>query len=285
MKKLIRNLANNAGLDIVKKTKIELTSYDNYPKESLDKRRFYNIGAGTFYHPYWTNIDYETEHYKSAQKASFMHHDLMAMTSLPIEDNVAEIIYSSHTIEHVSDAAVRNMLKESYRILKKGGGIRLTTPNAWLEHQAYLKNDISYWYWIKNYSNKNSWEKIYTKPLSETSIHQIFLHHFASQLCEINKDDSPEKKYSDTEISNIFSKKPYVDTLDYFTQQCEFNPKHPESHINWWTYKKIISFLKEAGFTSPYISGCNQSIYPVLRDPYLFDSTHPRISLYIEAQK
>ena len=285
MKKLTRNFLNNFGFDLIKKEKLNLNVYDKYPKESLEKKRFYNIGAGSFYHPYWTNIDYATNHYDKVQRNPFIHYDLMALEPLPIEDNTAEIIYSSHTIEHVSDKAVRNMLKEAYRILKKGGGIRLTTPNAWLEYQAYINNDMSYWYWQKSYSKSKNWKKVYTKPLKEASIHQIFLHHFASQLCEISIDESSNKKYSDAEISETFSKNPKVETLDFFTQQCKFNPKYPGSHINWWTYKKLVSFLKEAGFLEPYISGAGQSVYPQMRDSYLFDNTHPKISLFIEARK
>ena len=121
MKGVIRYFANRFGFDIIRKPKTDLSVYDNFPEESLLKRRFYNIGAGSFGHPYWTNVDYTSEHYKEAQKNTFLHYDLMELKPLPIEDNVAELVYSSHTIEHVSDEAVRNMLSESYRILKPGG--------------------------------------------------------------------------------------------------------------------------------------------------------------------
>ena len=132
MKMLIRNLVNRFGFDIIRKPKTDFSVYDNFVEESLLKRRCYNIGAGSFGHPYWTNIDYATKHYKEVQKNPFLHYDLMELKPLPIEDNVGELIYSSHTIEHVSDEAVRNMLSESYRILKPGGDIRLTTLDVWL---------------------------------------------------------------------------------------------------------------------------------------------------------
>jgi hypothetical protein len=209
----------------------------------------------------------------------------MELKPWPIENNVAEIVYSSHTIEHVSDDAVRNMLSESYRILKPGGGIRLTTPHAMLEFQAYKRKDIRFWYWVDWYSRPGTWENLYKMPLSEASIHQLFLHHFASQLCEIDIDDSPHKKYSDSEIIEIFLCNPDVQTLDYFTKQCKFNPDHPGNHINWWTHDKLISFLKEAGFVQPYISGYGQSLFPPIQDTSLFDNTHPRMSLYVEAIK
>lgn len=282
MKRLIRNLATrqNSRRDILLNE-----SYQEFSKESLSARRFYNVGAGLFGHPFWTNIDYATEHYRGIQKNDFIHYDLMELKPFPVESNKAELVYSSHTIEHVSDEAVRNMLKESYRILKPGGGIRLTTPDALLEFKAYRRNDIKYWYWTKQYDRPGSWEKQFNTSPAEASIHQLFLHHFASQLCEIDIDASPEKKFSDAEIMDVFSSKPEVETLDFFTKQCRFNSRYPGSHINWWTHGKIMSFLREAGFSDPYISGWGQSVFYSLRDTTLFDKTHPKISLYVEAIK
>ncbi len=287
MNNLIRNLINRLGFDIVRMKKQEkvFSLYDNFPHESLRERRFYNIGAGSFKHPYWTNIDFASDHYKSSQKSRFINYNLIELKKLPIEENTAEIVYSSHTIEHVSDEAVINMIKESYRILKPGGGLRLTTPDALLEFKAYQRKDINFWYWVDWYSRPGAWEKLYKIPLSKASIHQLFLDHFASQLCEIAIDDSSRKKYTDPEIVKIFSKYPSVWTINYFTKQCKFNPDYPGYHINWWTHDKLISILKKAGFSECYSSGYGQSSFSPLRDTIFFDNTHPAISLYVEAIK
>jgi ubiquinone/menaquinone biosynthesis C-methylase UbiE len=286
MKKMVRYLINQSGFDITRKPKTNFSNvYDNFPEESLLKRRFYNIGAGSFGHPNWTNIDYATEHYREHQKHPFINYNLMELKPLPIADDIAELVYSSYTIEHISDDAARNMLRESYRILKPGGGIRLITPSARLFFLAYKKKHIKYFYWVDGYSKPGSWEKFYKVPLSKASIHQLFLHYFAGQLCEIDIDNSPQKKYSDSEISEIFLNNPAVETLNFFTKQCKFNPKQPGNHINWWTHEKIISFLKEAGFSEPYIAGWGQSLFPPFLDTNLFEDAHFKISLCVEAIK
>lgn len=288
-KTTICDLANQMGYDIKRKINAESTlglyGYD-YPVESLQKRRFYNIGAGSFQHPYWTNIDFANVHYKSVQNAPFINYNLMELKPLPIESNTAEIVYSSQTIDHVNDDAVRNMLNESYRILKPGSCIRLTCVDTFLPYNAYKRNDIKYWYnWIKWFSEPGTYERYYKIPLTQASIHQLFLHEFAAQLCEIDIDDSPEKKYSDLEIIDIFSKYTMVELLDFFTKQCKFNPDHAGNHINWWTENKLISFLQKSGFSEPYRSGYGQSLFPPLRDTSLFDNSSPQISLYVEAIK
>jgi len=286
IKQSIDKVLNKLNLKLIRVVPMPENLYDSYEEKSLENKKFYNIGAGSFYHQYWTNIDYSSEHYKMMQKEGFINYNLMELRPLPIEENSAEIIYSSHTIEHISDEAILNMMKESYRVLKNGGCIRLTTPDAKLEYEAYRKNDLSFWHWqILYYSRKEKWEPHFKKSLSQASIEQLFLHHFASQLTQIDNDDSPEKKYSDSEIKNIFEKKSMEDGLDFFTKQCSFNEKYPGNHINWWNYEKVERMLKEVGFKTIYRSGYGQSNFAPLRDVSLFDSTHPTISLYVEAVK
>jgi SAM-dependent methyltransferase len=277
---------NQVGYDLVKRPGHSLVDYyEGFGRESRQNRLFYNIAAGTFQHPYWTNVDYATEHYRSAQRNPFINYNLMELGPLPIASNSAEIVYSSHTVEHVSDEAVLNMFREAHRILKPGGGIRVTTNDPSPEFRAYQRKDRCYWYWIDWYSRPGTWETLYTVPLSQASIQQLFLHHYASQLCQIDVDQSASKKYSDSEIDEVFSQGPLEDALTFFTNQCRYNPEHPGNHISWWTGDKLISFLRKAGFTDCYRSGFGQSAFPPLRDTRFFDMTHPRISVYVEATK
>lgn len=48
---------------------------------------------------------------------------------LPVQDEVFDIVYSSHTLEHFSWTSVDKVLKEWSRILKVGGELRLIVPN------------------------------------------------------------------------------------------------------------------------------------------------------------
>ena len=268
VKDLIRKSINFFGYTIEKKPVSGLSGYKNFPPESLRKKYFFNIGAGKFQHPYWTNIDYQTDYYSSAQKYPFINHDLISMKPLPVRSEVAELIYSSHTIEHISDSAACKLFEECHRILKLGGGLRLTTPDMELQYNAYLKG-------MTNHIHNNH----------SCSRHQLFLHSFASQLAEISIRHNSQRKYSDEEIINVFKTHSLSDAFNYFTCQCDFSSEYPGAHINWWTHDKLFSMLRDAGFTNIYRSGYGQSLFLPLRDTYLFDKTHPQISLYIEAIK
>lgn len=47
----------------------------------------------------------------------------------PFADGTFDYVYSEHMIEHIPYDIGQNMIRESYRVLKPGGKIRITTPS------------------------------------------------------------------------------------------------------------------------------------------------------------
>lgn len=255
-----------------------------YSKSVLSKRPFYNIGSGTFYHPYWTNIDYVSDWYAPCQK-NVINHNLMSGEPLPIETKSAKILYTSHTIEHISDRAVQVLFREAHRVLEDSGIFRITTgPDAETDYRALANNDKDWFYWDEMYEKKGTYEHIFTVPPTSVSLAERWLHHAVSQLSII--DISPSAiKLKEKDILDAIKKYGFPDVLDYFCSLVKFNPDRPGNHISWWTHDKIFEFLSEAGFTKIYRSGFNQSVSPLMRHSSLFDSTHPQMSIYVEAVK
>jgi predicted SAM-dependent methyltransferase len=291
LEELISKMASAVGYDIrrVPRKAADIALYYKiHGKTAVEKRRFYNIGAGGFRHRAWTNVDHRSDWYKGAQGNSIdIDYDLLSLQPIPVEDNTAEIVYSSHTIEHVTNDAAQNMFTESHRILKKGGFLRVTTPDIDLDFRAYKENDRNYYYWVERYSSPKAYKRVcLNKPLSEASIQQIFLYQFASSACTLHIDGSPER-ISDEEFDRIFREMKYEEALDYCVSKCslEVQKKYPGNHISWWNKGKLLRMLSVAGFDNTYVSGYGQSHCPVLRNISIFDNRHPQISLYVEAIK
>lgn len=94
-------------------------------------KRYINIACGGCYIDSWQNFDY------APNSGSVIKSDLLK--SLPIENDYADVVYSSHFIEHIPKQLVTNFLKECYRIMKPGGHLRLVLPD-WEELcSSYLK--------------------------------------------------------------------------------------------------------------------------------------------------
>lgn len=260
----------------------------NYPEKSLIERRFYNLGAGSFRHQYWTNIDLVSDWYSNQQdQENLINFDLFSLDPLPIESNCAEVVYTSHTVEHVSDAAVKNAFHEVYRILKPGGVFRITTPDTDLYFRAWKKNDVDFYYWRELFSDPQVMEKVKCKiPFNKASLAQIFLWNFASQISELSVDNT-HPKLSDADLKKLFQDNSYEGALNYCTSKCtlDVQQKYPGWHMNWWNEAKARRFLEDAGFKTIYKSGYGQSASPVMCDVTLFDAQDPRNSLYMEAVK
>jgi predicted SAM-dependent methyltransferase len=87
-----------------------------------------NLGCGTRFHPEWTNLDatYVGPHVRI--------HDVSR--GLPFEDETFDTVYHSHLLEHLPKTAAAPFIQECYRVLKRGGIIRVAIPD--LERIATL---------------------------------------------------------------------------------------------------------------------------------------------------
>ncbi|MBL7929309.1 MAG: methyltransferase domain-containing protein [Bacteroidia bacterium] len=258
-------------------------------RKAIDEKRFYNVGQASFFHPAWTIIDFfKKQDGTVVLPGDFaIHHDLMSLQPLPVESSSAELIYTSHTLEHVTNQAVSFFLKEAYRMLKPGGIIRITTPDIKLTYRAWRDGDTDFFFWVPNSYPDGNWHEFNLKiPLREATLTQVFLEDFASTASEIT-DIGAEQRISDEEMYRIFSSMKMEDALDYCINRCpvELQQRFPYHHMNWFTEEKMGSMLNNAGFQEVYSSRWGQSRSAVMRNTDYFDTNTPRLSMYMEAVK
>jgi SAM-dependent methyltransferase len=282
-KAAVRQGLRHAGYDLTPIVRDDRALYrELFGVEAVENRRFYNIGAGAFSHPAWTNIDKSSDWYADAQ-VDIIDHDLMGSEPLPIASGTAEIVYTSHTIEHVDDAAVERLFSDVYRALKPGGIFRVTTgPDAETDFAALMRGDEHWFYWDRATDAAGTGGQIFFAPAASVPLEERWLHHVATQLAPNDRSPSPAK-FAAPAIRAVISERGFPGCVEYFTSLCEFQPERPGNHISWWTHGKVTAFLQRAGFTTIYRSGYGQSASPVLRNTHYFDNTHPQMSLYVEA--
>lgn len=98
------------------------------PRVAPDGRVLLNLGCGSRLHPDWTNLDLV------ATAPEVIVCDLLS--GIPFDDNLFDMVYHSHFLEHLDRPSGRLLVKECYRVLKKGGLIRVVVPD--LEYNANL---------------------------------------------------------------------------------------------------------------------------------------------------
>ena len=81
-----------------------------------------HLGCGRNLLGGWINTDFNT--------AKFQGSDFLDVTEkFPYDDNSVDYIFFEHMIEHINYQDGKFMIEESFRVLKSGGKIRISTPD------------------------------------------------------------------------------------------------------------------------------------------------------------
>lgn len=91
-----------------------------------------NLGCGPVFvdSPQWLNLDFSPS--SSAVRQANL------LDRLPLADESASLVYSSHFLEHAPRALVAGLLQECLRVLKPGGVVRLVVPDLENLAREYL---------------------------------------------------------------------------------------------------------------------------------------------------
>lgn len=256
-----------------------LSKYGNEQLEMYEdntrpqKPKYINLGAGSFFHPLWHNVDMPQEFYSAFQDNIHIFYDFTSMKPLPFDDNSIEIAYCSHVVEHLPPDSINHLFKEVNRVMKKNGVFRISTPDADLFYDAYMNKDNYFW------GPQSPWK---TSPKNDS---ERFLE-FASTLLSPTYKDISERVISETELQDLTRALSKEDLLNKLIEMLpsDANRRLAEGHCNWFNYNKIERLLRDSGFPKVYKSGYLQSSDPKLREPTKFDGTSPELSLYVECK-
>lgn len=185
-----------------------------------------------------------------------------------IKDASIKIIYSSHSLEHLLEETVITYLQEFHRVLKVGGTLRITLPDAKKFFDAYDNRDLHFFDWVrsKGIYKQDSWLRLVLRHFCDPVLHQ----------------------YTDDELYQLYSEMSYEELLDRLCGEIDRSGDIDSriwGHQSWWNEEKLSSCLKHIGFKSINNCACGQSDLKVLQNKKYFDSTKPHMSLFIECKK
>jgi predicted SAM-dependent methyltransferase len=95
-------------------------------------KTYLNIGCGNYYHKDWTNIDFVSK------SKDVVAHNLL--NGIPFPDYNFDVVYHSHVLEHFQQKDGEKLIQECFRVLKKGGIIRIAVPDLEVICKEYLKH-------------------------------------------------------------------------------------------------------------------------------------------------
>jgi SAM-dependent methyltransferase len=98
---------------------------------SLMRPNKLNFGCGNRYSPEWVNIDFHSES-KQVQRVNLLN-------GFPFPDSSFEAVYSSHVLEHFDRHQGGFLISESFRVLTRGGILRIVVPDLEGSVREYLR--------------------------------------------------------------------------------------------------------------------------------------------------
>ena len=238
--------------------------YKNFAKDSV----FCNFGSGAFSHSSWKNYDFPaiTKKYKAIQgkeNIDFFSINLCQENlKIPLDTSSVDLIYCSHTIEHLEEAKVINFLKECSRILKSGGVMRLSIPHT--ENNFYFSRLIN--------QQKNT-----PQDLKDNSIKISAIEALSSA-----EDVNAEELINEIIDKNFSVENFYSSSSKKFELSKKFDDRKPERHISFWSHEKLSNIANNIGFKFylPFYKGSSTS--EPFKNIEVFDTTEPQWSLYGE---
>lgn len=91
----------------------------------------YHVGCGKRYIPGWIHVD----------GANYQYIENKDISLKWVASNSAEIIYASHLLEYFDSGECILLIREWYRVLKKGGILRLSVPDLKKLFEVYQTNE------------------------------------------------------------------------------------------------------------------------------------------------
>ena len=94
-------------------------------------KAYLNLGCGERFHPDWINVDL------TEGRSNVISHDLV--TGIPFAAESVDAVYHAALFEHIRRGDAANFLRETHRVLKPGGIVRVGVPDLEKICRTYLE--------------------------------------------------------------------------------------------------------------------------------------------------
>lgn len=203
--------------------------------------------------------------------------DFVRCDPLPFADESQLVVYSAHTIEHVSQAVLEHLVEESYRILRHGGYLRLEAPDAEQMIVAYKTCDTDF---LRRLSFASLIKAGMSKEYAED---HVTLLGFLSSYCTNNAHVPvmAAKGEVDARVANL--------GVEEFGQWCvslqTAEQRRTGGHVNPIYYSKLEAVLRKAGFSDVQRMRNRHSRIPGIDIARIERADRAFYSVYVEARK
>ncbi|WP_200377201.1 TylF/MycF/NovP-related O-methyltransferase [Thiocystis violacea] len=251
------------------------------------EKRLLNLGCGNRYHGDWINVDFTSS---SDQVISYN-----LLQGIPFEKASFDVVYHSHILEHFPKSQAPSFLLECYRVLKRGGILRIAVPDLEAIARDYLR-------WLElSLEGDPDAQRNYDWIVLEMFDQMVRNRSGGEMLRYWRLNPMPAEDYviqrMGSEVKQVIS---YIRvSATGYPVQNDQALKDPEQigrfrlsgEIHQWMYDRysLSKLLQDTGFEHISVCRADQSAIPYFNE-YLLDieadgSARKPDSLFMEAQK
>lgn len=232
-------------------------------------------------------MDYHSDYYGYQSELIDIAWDITSGAPVAVADVSAELVYCSHTVEHLQDDHVDHLLAGAQRILNPGGVIRVTTPNAEQFYWAYRPRDSYINFHYGHAFPFGAGDHTYSVPRMSIWI----INEVATQLVQgVGGEERRGAILRDKpgEIDAIFAGASCME--EALSKLCgmvdfELQREVPGQHVNWWTVDKIREAYRRAGFAHAVVTVAGRQHRARDARPALFRPRRSDVSVLVDAVK
>tara|TARA_B110000908_G_scaffold22296_1_gene25250 strand:+ start:151 stop:858 length:708 start_codon:yes stop_codon:yes gene_type:complete len=200
--------------------------------------------------------------------SSDINFNLNTFDNIPIINNTFDIVFSSHTFEHIRQEYLYNILINIHRILKPNGLFRIIVPNFRKSVDQFKNNNFNYFKSISKEVGTGRSNNIEDR-FSRFNI--SFIKNGISQGPKLNTDDIIKIKNSS-----------YKDIRELLLTKIPDNAEY-YGHVNIIEQDFLISLLKQCKFKEINIINYGESRNKLCKNRIF--NNRPNSSLFIECIK
>jgi predicted SAM-dependent methyltransferase/glycosyltransferase involved in cell wall biosynthesis len=247
--------------------------------------RMVNIGCGSRFHKNWLNMDVVPLDESVKQ--------IDIMRGIPMEAESADVIYHSHLLEHLPKHMAPGFISECYRVLRKGGVMRVVVPDLEQIARLYIE------YMEKALGNDKKAEARYDWIMLEMFDQTVRNYSGGEMLKYWQREIIPEEGFiieragseAKSVIDSVRKNGSRGNTGTVETDPGKIGAFRLSGEVHQWMYDRysLGRLLKDAGFNNIKVCKADESRIPGF-NAYLLDieadgSVRKPDSLFMEAIK
>jgi hypothetical protein len=209
-----------------------------------------NIGSGDRDWNGWLLLD-EVSFRKTRQFRSTPN------CTIPLTDGAADLVYSSHHLEHLDDNSVSRIVAETNRILCESGYFVVKIPNFSLFLGNYIANNHELLKFCGVHDVVHTWKEHGVPSTAATQTAMMFCgywnthygHHFSRQISHSQDAYHGPPMLSESKIDSALRTLSIRELSKYFNRVALSDPKFKQfNHQNAWDTWGFIHSVEELGF-------------------------------------